>query len=92
MLKMAKKVTHRSDLHVNGTAQSASEYVGPGDDHVMMFDVHDVVDLAVADVMLSKSQPKTDKGELVTPPCILHPRISHSLANLLSCLDLPYRC
>ncbi|KAB8596087.1 hypothetical protein FH972_025796 [Carpinus fangiana] len=52
-LKMARKV-------VNGSAQST--YAGVGEDHLMLFDVKDVVDLAVANVALDKVRAKPANG------------------------------
>ncbi|KAF2117516.1 hypothetical protein BDV96DRAFT_489185 [Lophiotrema nucula] len=61
VFKMVKKV-QVADTQVNGTVGVADDYVGVGDYHVMAFDIGDVADFNVANVVLDKSQPKAQNA------------------------------
>ena len=54
MVKRTGSPTHQQ---VNGNAELPDEYVGEGEDHVMVFDKEDTVDLAVNDVVLANALP-----------------------------------
>lgn len=51
ILKMVKKIRLASHQQVNGNTELPDEYVGEGEDHVMVFDTQDTADLAVANVV-----------------------------------------
>jgi hypothetical protein len=62
VFKMVKKLLPASNAHTNGTSQSSDDYVGSGDYHVMSFDMSDVADFNVNNVVLDKSQSKGQNG------------------------------
>lgn len=64
VFKMVKKVQSASDAQVNGTTSVSDDYVGVGDYHVMAFDIGDVADFHVPNVVLDRSQSKAQNGEL----------------------------
>ena len=57
ILKMVKQTRPPSQQQTNGATETPSEYVGEGEDHVMMFDKEDTVDLAVTDVVTANAAP-----------------------------------
>lgn len=61
-----------SNQQVNGNDDigRSQEYVGEGDDHVMVFDKEDTVDLAVPDVVTASAQP-VQNGMYSLLPCHL---------------------
>lgn len=68
-LKYALKMTKQ--LGQSTTDQDSASYVGIGEDHVMLFDVKDVVDLAVANVALDKVQLKASNGKTTPFPPVV---------------------
>jgi len=58
---MVKKLVPSAHAHTNGTSEPDS-YVGTGDTHVMSFDMADVADFNVNNVVLDKSQSKGQNG------------------------------
>ncbi len=62
ILKMVKKIKLASHQQVNGNTESSDEYIGEGEDHVMVFDVQDTADLAVANIVTANTHA-TQNGE-----------------------------
>ncbi|KAF7678272.1 hypothetical protein GT037_003653 [Alternaria burnsii] len=62
VFKMVKKLLPTSNAQTNGASQSSDDYVGSGDYHVMSFDMSDVADFNVNNVVLDKSQLKGPNG------------------------------
>lgn len=62
VFKMVKKVQPAGDAQVNGTIDVSDDYVGVGDNHVMAFDMSDVADFHVNNVILDKTQAKGRNG------------------------------
>ncbi|KAL5377198.1 hypothetical protein PMIN02_011593 [Paraphaeosphaeria minitans] len=62
VFKMVKKVQAASDTHVNGNSEPSDDYIGSGDDHVMIFDMGDVADFHVNGVVLDKTHSKGRNG------------------------------
>lgn len=62
VFKMVKRVHSVGDIQVNGASDTFDEYIGIGDNHVMAFDIGDVADLSVANVVLDKSQARAQNG------------------------------
>lgn len=62
VFKMVRRVQTAGDQQVNGVSEAAEDYVGVGDNHVMTFDIGDVADLCVGNVVLDKSQVKPQNG------------------------------
>ena len=61
LLKMVKRVTPTSDKLSNGNIQAVDDYIGIGEDHAMMFDTSDVVDLVAADVVIGRAHQASEK-------------------------------
>jgi hypothetical protein len=59
---MVKKLLPASSTQTNGASQLSDDYVGSGDYHVMSFDMSDVADFNVNNVVLDKSQPRGQNG------------------------------
>lgn len=57
ILKMVRRTGLPTHQLVNGNTELPDEYVGEGEDHVMIFDKEDTVDLAVNDVVTANAQP-----------------------------------
>jgi hypothetical protein len=62
VFKMVKKVQAANDTHVNGNSEPSDDYIGSGDDHVMIFDMGDVADFHVNGVVLNKTHTKGQNG------------------------------
>lgn len=62
ILKMVKKIRLASQQQVNGNTELPDEYIGEGEDHVMVFDAQDTADLAVANVVTANAHA-TQNGE-----------------------------
>jgi hypothetical protein len=52
---MVKKTRLAGHQQVNGHTDLPDEYVGEGEDHVMVFDTQDTADLAVANVVTANA-------------------------------------
>lgn len=61
---MVKRLQPPNDQQPNGASESYDEYVGTGADNEMAFEIQDVVDLAVSNVMTDKAQAKPQNGKL----------------------------
>ncbi|EON68877.1 hypothetical protein W97_08135 [Coniosporium apollinis CBS 100218] len=61
-LKMVKRLQPPNDQQPNGASESYDEYVGTGADNEMAFEIQDVVDLAVSNVMTDKAHAKPQNG------------------------------
>ena len=59
---MVKKTKLASHQKVNGNTESSDEYIGEGEDHVMVFDAQDTADLTVANVVTANAHA-TQNGE-----------------------------
>jgi hypothetical protein len=55
ILKMVKRTRLASHQQINGNTDLPDEYVGEGEDHVMVFDTQDTADLAVANVVTANA-------------------------------------
>lgn len=53
---MVRRTRLPTGQQVNGNIELADEYVGEGEDHVMVFDKEDTLDLAVNDVVTANAQ------------------------------------
>jgi hypothetical protein len=62
VFKMVKQVQAVGEAQVNGNGEVTDDYVGDGDSHVMAFDIADVADFHTANVVLDKSQTKSQNG------------------------------
>ncbi|KAF2441913.1 hypothetical protein P171DRAFT_366245 [Karstenula rhodostoma CBS 690.94] len=62
VFKMVKKVQAANETHVNGNSEPSDDYIGSGDDHVMIFDMGDVADFHVNGVVLDKTHSKGQNG------------------------------
>ncbi|KAL5120463.1 poly(A)-binding protein binding protein [Pleosporales sp. CAS-2024a] len=62
VFKMVKKLLPPANAQTNGVADPSDDYVGVGDFYVMSFDMSDVADFNVNNVVLDKSQPKPSNG------------------------------
>jgi hypothetical protein len=62
VFKMVKKLLPAANAQINGTGEASDDYVGVGDYHVMSFDMSDVADFNVNNVVLDKSQAKGQNG------------------------------
>jgi hypothetical protein len=62
VFKMVKKLLPANNLQTNGAGEVSDDYVGAGDYHVMSFDMSDVADFSVNNVVLDKSQTKGQNG------------------------------
>ncbi|KAJ4378586.1 poly(A)-binding protein binding protein [Didymella sp. IMI 355093] len=60
VFKMVKQLQPADNAQANG--QTADEYAGQGDSHVMFFDISDVADFNVNNVILDKTQAKGQNG------------------------------
>jgi hypothetical protein len=60
---MVKKIQPANNAQTNGTSDVSDEYVGVGDYHVMSFDMSDVADFNVNNVILDKSHVKSHNGK-----------------------------
>jgi len=63
VLKMARKLSTNVNHKSNGAVEEPTEeYTGYGTDHVMTFDIKDVIDLAVTEVSLDSAVSKVTNG------------------------------
>ncbi|KAF1942358.1 hypothetical protein EJ02DRAFT_502904 [Clathrospora elynae] len=62
VFKMVKRLLPASNAQTNGTGEASGDYIGSGDYHVMSFDMSDVADFNVNNVVLDKSQAKVQHG------------------------------
>lgn len=62
VFKMVKKLLPAAGAQTNGSSEVSDDYVGVGDYHVMSFDMSDVADFNVPNVVLDKSQAKGQNG------------------------------
>ena len=85
VFKMVKKLLPASNAQTNGASQSSDDYVGSGDYHVMSFDMSDVADFNVNNVVLDKSSAKGQNGI-----CIGDSLLSHQ-ADCRRYIGLPHR-
>lgn len=70
VFKMVKKIQAAVDAPVNGTVETSEDYIGVGDNHVMAFDMSDVAEFHVSNVVLNKAQGKGQNG--IFPLFTLH--------------------
>lgn len=59
---MVKKLLPATTAQTNGVGETSEDYVGIGDYHVMSFDMSDVADFNVNNVVLDKSHTKAQNG------------------------------
>lgn len=62
VFKMVKKLLPTGNAQTNGSGDVSDDYVGTGDYYVMSFDMSDVADFNVNNVMLDKTQTRTQNG------------------------------
>ncbi|KAF2262264.1 hypothetical protein CC78DRAFT_545921 [Lojkania enalia] len=62
VFKMVKRVQPVAETQANGISDISDDYVGFGDNHVMSFDIGDVADFNVSNVVLEKPQAKGQNG------------------------------
>ena len=62
MLKMAQQIKTIEKSEVNGAQDDTGAFFGVGEDHTMLFDVQDVIDLAVEGIGLG-AQDKQQNGD-----------------------------
>lgn len=61
MLKMTKRIPQSKDLQANGAA-GQKEYVGHGEDYVVVFDFVDVAVCTFTDLHIAKATSKMANG------------------------------
>lgn len=66
ILKMVKKTRLASHQHINGNTDLSDEYIGEGEDHVMVFDAQDTADLAVANVVTAVAHATQNGKQLAS--------------------------
>lgn len=66
VLKMARKLPEETTVAENGPDEPAEEFIGYGVDHVMTFDLKDVVDLTVTEVSTDTTLSKLSNGTVLT--------------------------
>ena len=71
-LKMVRQVRSSGEAHVNGDSDLLEEFIGEGEDHVMSFDLHDTVSLAVDEVVTASTQPAQNGMSFVPTPSRNH--------------------
>ena len=54
---MVKRIRLPTHQQINGNTELPDDYIGAGEDHMMVFDKDDTIDLAVNDVITSSAQP-----------------------------------
>jgi len=59
---MAKKLASPQNNHVNGVTETSEDYIGTGPDHIMTFDMQDVVDLSVNNARLDQTSSRVPNG------------------------------
>lgn len=64
---MVRQTRLPTGQQVNGNVELTDEYVGEGEDHVMMFDKEDTLDLAVNDVVTANTQPMLNGTHSMLP-------------------------
>ncbi|KAI9849347.1 MAG: hypothetical protein M1837_004807 [Sclerophora amabilis] len=62
VLKMVKQTKNRQAKHVNGVSDATVEYIGTGHEHVMTFELKDIVHLVANGISLSESPTKSSNG------------------------------
>lgn len=67
MLKMVQRLSKQDLQRANGVSDAASPFLGSGADHIMAFDVKDVVDISVANVSTTDVTAKAPNGMSIQP-------------------------
>lgn len=67
VFKMAKRIRSAGEASTNGAGSFSDDYIGSGDHHVMAFDVHDVADFYIPNVVFDGSQTKAQNGMAFDP-------------------------
>lgn len=62
VFKMVKRVPGPGDASINGASEVTDDYIGSGDHHVLSFNIGDVADFHVANVVLDKTVAKAANG------------------------------
>lgn len=62
-MKMVKRTQPTSGSQSNGANSVSEDYIGHGEDHLIAFDLQDIIDLNVSNVELSAPETKTQNGE-----------------------------
>ncbi|KAK5153782.1 hypothetical protein LTR04_006161 [Oleoguttula sp. CCFEE 6159] len=62
LLKMVKRVYLPAEQQTNGANEPSEEYIGTGEDHIVLFNVQDVADLSVSGVDIGKAEAKAANG------------------------------
>ena len=58
-LKFTRKTNSTASEHANGVTEPSDGYIGEGEDHVMTFNLYDIVDLSVSDLYLAASESRS---------------------------------
>ena len=66
VIKMARQTKSASRRQANGVSDAAADYVGTGSEHLMSFEMKDVVDLAVGGVTFTDTPNKSQNGMRVS--------------------------
>ncbi|KAK5276764.1 poly(A)-binding protein binding protein, partial [Cryomyces antarcticus] len=59
---MVKRVYLPAEQQTNGANEPSEEYIGTGEDHIVLFNVQDVADLSVSGVDIGKAEAKAANG------------------------------
>ncbi|KAJ5494588.1 SM domain found in ataxin-2 [Penicillium fimorum] len=62
LLKMVQRTSQEGQPRANGVSDVATPYIGPGPEHIMSFDIKDVVDISVPNVTTAEVSAKEPNG------------------------------
>lgn len=62
-MKMVKRTQSPTGSQANGVNGTSEEYIGHGEDHLIAFDLQDIIDLNVSNVEFLTSESKAQNGE-----------------------------
>jgi hypothetical protein len=62
VIKMTRQVKLATEESANGVLDGANEYIGVGEEHTMIFESKDVVDVAVSAVSINDTSSRAQNG------------------------------
>jgi hypothetical protein len=62
LLKMVQRTSQEGQPRANGVSDVATPYIGSAPEHIMSFDIKDVVDIAVPNVTTAEVSAKEPNG------------------------------
>lgn len=69
---MVQRASQENQPKTNGMSEVTSPYLGTGPDHSMAFDIKDVADIAVPNVVPAEVSAKEPNGKTSPRPLIPH--------------------